>query len=204
MITGPRYKRARRLGAHVYEKTAGQKFAMALARRGKPKDPKHPRQKTEYGNQMLEKQKARFTYGVSERQFSKYVIDAMAKKEVKPVEELYRRLETRLDNVIFRLGLANSRQASRQMVSHGHIQVNKKNVNIPSYEVTKGEVIGIRPGSMKKVLFSTLDEKLKGHMAPSWIKFDMEKKEATIEGMPKADKDVLQFNLSAILEFYSR
>ncbi len=204
MITGPKYKRARRLGAHIYDKTMGQKFALSLARRGKPKDPKHPRQKTDYGNQMLEKQKVRFTYGISERQFVKYVRESMAQKAVKPTEEIFRRLESRLDNAVYRLGFANSRQFSRQLVSHRHIQVNGKNVTIPSYELSKGDVITIRPGSLKKPLFATLDEKLKTITAPAWLGFDMKKKEAVVAGSPKMEKELLQFNLASVVEFYSR
>ncbi len=204
MITGPKYKRARRLGAHIYDKTMGQKFALSLARRGKPKDPKHPRQKTDYGNQMLEKQKARFTYGVNERQFAKYVRESMEQRQVKPTEALYLRLESRLDNAVYRLGLANSRQFSRQLVSHRHIQVNGRSVTIPSFELSKGDVITIRPGSLKKPLFATLDEKLKTQTAPAWLGFDAKKKEAVVAGEPKMEKDLLQFNMAAIIEFYSR
>ncbi len=203
MITGPKYKKARRLGPAVFDKTQTQKFVLSEGRRGKPKDAKHPRQKTDYGNQMLEKQKARVTYGVKERQFVKYVRESMAKKGAKPQDELYARLEKRLDNIIYRLGFAPTRQASRQMVAHGHIVLNGKKVTIPSYLVSEGEKIAIREGSKKSMLFATLDEKLKTVAIPAWLKINIEKKEAEVQGIPKPDTGV-PFSLASIIEFYSR
>src|SRR6185312_9992594 len=121
MKIGPKYKIAKRLGASVFEKTQGQKFAIAQERtaRNKPRG----RGATEYGKQLLEKQKVRITYGISERQFGNYVAEAMATHGANPAELLHRLLELRLDNVIYRLGLAPTRRAARQMVSHGHITV---------------------------------------------------------------------------------
>ena len=203
MKIGPKYKIARRLGAPIFDKTQSPKFAISEARRGKPKDSKHARQKTDFGAQLIEKQKARFTYGVNERQFAKYVREAGERKGAKPTEELYRRLESRLDNAVYRLGFVNSRSFARQMVSHGHIQVNGRRTNIPSYELHVGDKISIHPGSAKKPLFATLDEKLKTITPPSWMKFNSEKKEAEVQGAPKTANDI-QFSLGAIFEFYSR
>ena len=200
MIRGPKYKIARRLGPAVYDKTQTQKYAL----RAGSKKTERRAPKSDFGLQMLEKQKARFTYGVNERQFSNYVEAAVAKKGVNSVEMLYSSLESRLDNVVYRLGLADTRAAGRQMVSHGHILVNGKRVTIPSYAVTTGDVIAIREGSKKSGLFSTVDEKIKDKEAPSWIAFDREKKEAKIQGAPKAVQMEMAFDLGSVIEFYSR
>lgn len=204
MIIKSRYKIARRLGPQVFDKTQSPKFALREAQRGKQKDAKHPRQKTDFGLQMLEKQKARYTYGINERQFSKYIRECTADKEMKPVDGLFARLETRLDNTIYRLGFANSRSFARQMASHGHFTVNGKKVTIPSYRLSIGDKVAVRATSAKKTLFQGIDEKLKKTQVPSWLKFDLETKEATVQGVPKAEKHEIPFNATAIFEFYSR
>ncbi len=203
MKIGPRYKIARRLGAAIYEKTQNPKFAIREARRGR-KEYKHPKQRSEFGTQLIEKQKARLTYGMGERQFGRYVEESMTKKGVKPTDELYTMLESRLDNVVYRMGLATTRAAARQMVNHGHINVNGKRVSIPSAQIKMGDVMSIRERSTKKPLFATLEERLKTYTCPSWIKFDTEKKTGTIQGAPKAEPTTILFNLPMILEFYSR
>jgi len=106
-----------------------------LARRKRPKAP------TEYGTQLIEKQKIRFSYGISERQLSNYVKKATQNKGAGTAEKLFESLESRLDNVIYRMGLGASRRATRQMVSHGHFIVNDHRVTIPSYEIKTGDVI---------------------------------------------------------------
>ncbi|NQV88384.1 MAG: 30S ribosomal protein S4 [Parcubacteria group bacterium] len=205
MIIGPKYKIARRLGAPVFEKTQNQKFVLSLARRGKPsRGKKGPRQRTDYGAQMTEKQKARYTYLIGEKQFSNYVKKAIADKSAKTVDLLFRNLETRLDSIVFRLGFANTRSFSRQMISHGHIVVNGKRVDIPSAQIYLGDKISIKEGSLKKNMFIGIDDRLKNHTVPSWIKFDFAKKEAEIQGMPKLEQADLLFDLNAVLEFYSR
>jgi len=203
MLIKSKYKVARRVGAPIFEKTQTQKFALRESRRGQ-RVRKHPSQKTDYGLQMLEKQKARYTYLMSERQFSNYVEKAIAMKDTKSTDALFALLETRLDNVVYRMGLASTRLFAKQMVNHGHITVNGKRVDIPSYAVSLNDKIGIVSGSMKKKLFVGLDEKLKTFTTPAWIKFDPTKKEGTIQGSPKADAMPLLFDLNAILEFYSR
>jgi small subunit ribosomal protein S4 len=200
-----KYKIARRVGAPIFEKTQTQKFAMREVRRGQ-KVRKHPSQKTDYGLQMLEKQKARFTYLMSERQFGNYVAKATAKKGAKPAEVLYGLLESRLDNVVYRMGLVNTRLFAKQIVNHGHIRVNNKKVDIPSFQVSLKDKISIREGSLKKKMFADIDEKLKTTITnvPSWIKMDIEKKSAEIQGAPKLDAGKTLFNIDSILEFYSR
>lgn len=201
MKIGPRYKRARYLGVPVFRKTQTQKYAIRAQR--KAKNTKGHGNKSEYGKQMIEKQRARYSYGVSGNQFTKYVKNAL-KTTGDNGKNLLKILESRLDNVILRAGFAPSRSASRQMVAHGHICVNSKAVRIPSYEVKKGDILSIREGSKNKVIFSKLDEEIKNIKLPAWIKIDMEKKIITIDGEPSVDSTDLLFDVKAVLEFYTR
>ncbi len=203
MIIGPKYKIARRLGAGVFEKTQTQKFALSQTRKGK-KEGGGRGPKTDYGVQMLEKQKARYTYALTEKQFSNYVKKALAKKGANQQETLFAELESRLDNVALKGGFASTRLFARQLVGHGHFMVNGKRVDIPSYAVKVGDKVTIREASTKKPVFSTIDEKLKKHTVPSWLALDADKREVTVQGTPKLNTDELQFDISQVLEFYSR
>lgn len=195
-----KYKIARRLGPAIFEKTQGAKFALRQERRGKPSY----RPRTEYGLSVIEKQKVRYTYGVGERQFRKYVTESVAKKGTNTVDAFFARLETRLDNVVYRLGWAPTRQAARQLVAHGHITMDGKRVYIPSIQVTVGDKIAIRAVSLGKPVFKDLDEKLKKVALPAWLSYDAEKKVASIEGAPKWNQIENAFNLQQVIEFYSR
>ena len=207
MIIGPRYKIARRLGVPVFEKTQTQKYALRSGAstpgpKGRAGGGK-PRAKSDYGLGLLEKQKARMSYGVPGRQFSNYVKNAMTHKG-NSSELLVRLLEGRLDNVALRAGYAPTRQAARQMVSHGHLMVNGTIITIPSYQVSIGDVVSIREGSKKKVIFNTLDERMKAIKVPAWLTLNFDKKEVKVEGVPTANQSELLFNVGAVLEFYSR
>ena len=203
MITGPRYKIAKRLGASVFEKAQTQKFALSADRSAKNKKRGRGGRQSEYGKQMLEKQKARYSYGVGGAQFTKYVRKALQTPGDNS-KNLIRILEGRLDNVVVRSGFAPSRSAARQMVSHGHITVDGKIVNIPSYDVHIGDKVGIREGSRKKALFAKLDEELANIKAPVWLAVDAAKKEIAVNGEPAADAADLLFDIGAVLEFYTR
>jgi small subunit ribosomal protein S4 len=201
MINKPKYKTARRLGANIFDKTQTQKFAEKEARK---KIVKRPRPKSDFGLQMIEKQKAKMTYGVSERMFAKYVKSILEKAGANSPEKLISILESRLDNVIYRLGFAPTRQAGRQMVSHGHIKVNGLKITIPSYAVSIGDVITIRESSAGKPLFATLAEKLKTQTYPSWLTLDITKNVAKVQGAPKLAVLETNFDPAAVLNFYSR
>jgi len=201
MQIGPRYKKARYLGAPIFRKTQTQKYAMRSQR--KVKTTKRRSNKSEYGKQMLEKQKARYSYGVSGGQFTNYVRKAL-QASGDNAKNLMRILEGRLDNVVVRAGFAPTRSAARQLVSHGHITVKNKIVNIPSYQVKPGDVVGIREGSKKKAVFAKLDEEVKATKSPAWIAVDLEKKEIRIAGEPTAEQTDLLFDVRAVLEFYTR
>lgn len=204
MKLGPKFKICRRVGDRVFGKCQGTKFTVSgtdRIRRGG----KHPKgAPSEYAQQLTEKQKARFTYGLSEKQFSNYVNDVKKKTGSNHSADLYKKLEQRLDNVIYRLGLTNSRQASRQLVSHGHITVNGQRVRIPSYLVKTSDKIGIRQGSLNKGPFSGLTEKLAGKQVPEWLSFDLTKNEAVIKGEPVFGQTEGTIDFGVILEFYSR
>ncbi len=202
MKARPLYKLARRLGAPIFEKTQTQKFAASEARRSKTR--KFQRAKTDFANQMNEKQKARFTYGISERQFSNYVEETMKDKNTEKTEVLFAKLETRLDNVVYRAGFAPTRRAARQMVSHGHILSAGKKIDVPSHKVKEGDELTVKEGSVQKGFFTDIEEKMKNYTAPAWLKSDITKRKITVQGSPKLTAQDLLFNLDAVLEFYSR
>jgi len=201
MIIGAKYKIARRLGAPIFEKTQTQKYAQSESK--KSRNQKRKFQRTDYAVQHNEKQKARYTYIVGEKQFANYVKDAVAASG-KTSDILFEKLELRLDNVTYRMGISNSRSHARQIVSHGHMMVNGRRVDIPSYKLKIGDIVSIRPASLSKPLFANLDEKLADRKIPAWIAFDMKKKSAEIQGMPKMEHAELLFDLGAVVEFYSR
>lgn len=201
MITGTKFRICRRLGPGVFEKCQSPKFAASLARRKTDRN-KRPKQPTEFGLQLLEKQKIRFTYGIKERQFSNYVNQATEKGGSHAAPKLFELVESRIDNVIYRLGLAHTRPLARQMVSHGHFTVNGKKTTIPSYQVREGDVVAVREGSRGKALFANVAAKAKEYTAPEWLAFNLDKMEATVKGKPKQGDGFLDFN--TVLEFYSR
>ncbi|OIO29441.1 30S ribosomal protein S4 [Candidatus Nomurabacteria bacterium CG_4_10_14_0_2_um_filter_30_12] len=201
MISKPKFKIGRRLGAGVYDKCQTPKFS-ASSGKFAGHGARRPKALSEYGAQLIEKQKVRFSYGITERQLSNYVKKASHIKGAGTAEKFFEDLETRLDNVVYRMGLAPSRRAARQMVSHGHFIVNVHKVTIPSYEVKVEDIIKIREGSKIKKIFDNLTERLKDYNSPSWVSFDITKMEGKILTKPKNTETFLDLN--AVLEFYSR
>ena len=200
----PKYKICRRLGLAVFSKCENPKFS-AVPKQKARKSKSGGRALSEYGTQLLEKQRARFSYNLRERQFAKYVREATEKKGANPAENLYRTLESRLDNAVFRLGFAKSRAGARQAISHGHVTINGKKTTVPSFEVRAGDIVGIRKESAEKGLFSGLAEKLKEYTPPVWLSLDTQKKEGTVKASPSlknAPGDPI--NLTALIEFYGR
>ncbi len=203
MQIGPKYKIARRLGAAVFEKTQTQKFQLSEARHARKKSDKRPKAPSDFGLQLIEKQRVRFSYGITEKQLVKYVQKATETHGVNPSEKLFGLLETRLDNVVYRLGLAHTRRLARQMVSHGHFTVNGTRTTVPSYTVKPGDVISVREGSKKSVMFADLSKKLQNYSVPKWLKLDVEKMSATVEGAPALETGGF-VNLNTVFEYYSR
>lgn len=161
---------------------------------------------SDYKKSLVEKQALKKWYGLSEKQFKAYVEEALAKMgKVENVSaELIKELEKRLDNVIFRLGFAQSRPGARQMVSHGQFVVNGKPVNIPSYSVRKNDIISVKESKRKKNIFKEMPATLKKKEPPVWLTLNKDKMEAKAIGEP----DLLEVNppaeISLIFEFYSR
>jgi small subunit ribosomal protein S4 len=207
MKIGPRYKIARRLGERIYPKTQTAKFALSLSKRKSPNGGgTHRRMKTDYGMQFLEKQKVRFTYGVSERQFGNYVKKAREKGSVDPATSLFRLLETRLDNIVFESGFTPSRAAARQAVSHGHFMINGRRVTVPSYSVSSGDMVSVRSGSRGNAVFKESPEKLKKDAhAPAWLKVEPDKFEVSLVTEPVLDSvSAGNLSFSSVMAFYSR
>ena len=203
MRTGPKYKIARRLGAPIFEKTQTAKFKASAERESFSKK-KRGGPRSDFGKQLIEKQKARFTYGISEKQFSNYVNKVIESKSTTPVVEIFQALETRLDNVVYRLGLVPTRRFARQAVSHGHILVNGRRLTIPSFVVKAGDQISIREGSKNNGIFSNIDEIIKTKETPVWLTWNAEKQTASILRMPSIEGQDLLFDLGTVIEFYKK
>ena len=202
MKIGPKYKIAKRLGAPVFEKTQTQKFRVKMEASTKSK--KGPKTRSSYGLQLIEKQKARFTYGISAKQFGKYIKEVIDSKTVHGPEELYKKLETRLDNVVYRLGLSNTRRFARQLVSHGHILLNGVKNTIPSSVVREGDIISVREGSKKTNAFKELAERQKHYTVQDWLSFDLDKMTGKVLKMPTLEGQEVLFDLGQVIEFSKR
>ena len=204
MIIGPKFKIAKRLGAPIFEKTRTAKFEQSVQRSANRRQQgRRPGQMSDYKRQLIEKQKMRFTYGISEKQLRKYVNEAVEKSN-QPVALLMDRLESRLDNVVYRMGLAKTRQMARQMSSHGHFCVNGKRMTIPSHKVKVGDVISVREGSRQSVLFVGLNESYEAAAVPSWVSFDLKKMEGVMKAAPVYNPAETLFDPEQVMEYYSR
>ncbi len=200
----------RRLGTKLFlkgERCLSQKCA--IVRNPFPpgqKLKKSRRTSSEYGKELREKQKLKNWYNLRERQFRNYVKEILGKRG--KVEDasllLMKKLAVRLDNVVFKMGFAPSRKQAKQMVSHNHFLVNGKKVNVPSYEVKTGDIIGLAPSSQKKALFKNLKENFKRYKAPVWIEFNAEKLEGKIISEPTSEELTPPAEILSIFEFYSR
>ncbi|TSC91992.1 MAG: small subunit ribosomal protein S4 [Parcubacteria group bacterium Licking1014_17] len=166
---------------------------------------KFARKLSDYGTQLRSKQKVKKMYRMMERQF-KNLVKSAVKSSAESGIEIMKSLERRLDNVVYRTGLAQSRDQARQLVNHGHITVNGRKVSIPSYKVMAGDVIGVREGSVKTKYFSSLvPQWIKNVKAPNWIEFDNNKLSAKISGIPTLENSGIDMNdINSIIEFYSR
>ena len=158
---------------------------------------------TNYGKQLMQKQKAKRMYGLREKQFHIYFEKAF-NKVGKTGELLFGFLENRLDNTIYRLGFVKSRSQARQMVSHGHFNVNGERVNIPSYQVKIGDVISIRERSLKSPAFQNLKETIEKKEIVPWISLDKKELTGKITGTPKLQDVALNVDWQSIVEFYSK
>lgn len=165
---------------------------------------KRRERKSEYGRQLAEKQKLKLIYGVRERQFQNYFTKASKTKGLTG-EMLLGLLERRVDNVVFRLGFAATRRQARQLVSHGHITVNDRRVTIPSFGVSLGDVIAIRPGSRDRKIFEDLAVTIKKHNPPGWLELNKDTLTGLVKLSPSGDLvEGVPVEVAQIVEFYSR
>ncbi len=203
-------KTCRRLGQKLFLK-GDRCFSAKCAMTRRAYAPGIPKKKrggspSEYKKSLEEKQTLKKWYGLSERQFKKYVSQTLEKMgKVDDVSaELIRRLEKRLDNVIFRLGFAKSRVQARQLVSHSYFLINGKPVNVPSYQVKKDDVISVKENKKTKGVFKDLANELKRKEIPAWLSLDKEKLESKTIGEPNLDEVKPPAEISLIFEYYSR
>ncbi len=201
MISGPKYKICKRLGSAIFEKCQTQKFTLSEARTGRRKV-KRGGQVSDYKRQLLEKQKMRLSYGLSEKQLSRYVKESMS-AGADPVKALLARLESRLDNVVYRMGLAKTRRLARQIVSHGHILINGRRMTIPSYRVKQNDAVAVREGSKESALFIDLVERVDLSSIPVWLRIDLKETVGMVLGEPQIAGETL-FDPELVFEYYSR
>ncbi len=196
--TGPSYKQARRVGFSISE--TGKELVKKPYGPGQHGNARKAKL-SNYGTQLKEKQKVRFMYGLNERQFRK-TFDEAAKMPGLHGENFLKLLESRLDNVVYRLGLADTRRAARQLVNHGHVTVNGNKVDIPSYRVKVGTVISLREKSKDHKAVKNSLEKVTKRV--EFVTFDENKLEGTFVRLPERNELNIDINESMIVEFYSR
>lgn len=196
--TGPKHRLARKLGVNILDKTS-QSLSRRLSVPPGVHGKKRKRRLSEFGLQMQEKQKAKLTYGLSEKQF-KNLVQKVQKRKGDTQELIITLLETRLDNVVYRLGFAKTRFMARQLVSHGHVFVNGRRVNIPSYKVSEEDIISLSPKASKipLILEALKEEK---EILP-FVK--REGLSGKLIRAPKREDLQVPFNLRQIIEYYSR
>jgi len=215
-MTNSDCKICRRLGTKLFLK--GEKcFSPKCPMLKRPYPPGQRRRKrrtlSEYNRELREKQKLKNWYNLRETQFKNYVKEILKKRarssKGKAVKEdtptlLIQKLERRFDNVVFRMGFANSRPQARQLISHGHFLINKKKVNIPSCQVKKGDKVSITKKSQKGNIFKGLSVLLKKKQIPSWLSVDAKKLEGEVKSLPTLEEVAPPVEISMIFEFYSR
>jgi small subunit ribosomal protein S4 len=210
--TGPVCRLCRREGMKLYLKGArcdGPKCPIVKRQPAKNFPPgqhgqRRTRRPSEFGLQLREKQKVRRFYGVMESQFRKHFVEAERRGGVTG-DNLLQILESRLDNVVYRMGFADSRKQARQLVRHGHFMVNDRKTNIPSFLVKPGDVVTVRPGSRNRTYFTDYGEVLDTRRAPDWMTIDTRALSGRILNLPARDQiEVPSFNEALVVEHYSR
>jgi len=195
----------RRNGDKLMLKGAKCLTKCTLDKRPKPPGPQLGRRRrlSDRGVQIREKQKIRFNYGLMERQFRRFFAEASRQPGITG-ENLLVLLERRLDNVVYRLGLADSRAQARQLVSHGHILVNETKTDIPSFLVKEGDAIVWRDSSTKKEYYKQLGQSIGGKVIPGWLSLDRQKFSGRVTALPTPEDIESRFDVAAVVEYYSR
>lgn len=202
--TSPIVKQSRREGYALHPKA----HKIMAKKSGIPGQHAHGRQGKQslYATQLREKQKVRRTYGLLEKQFARLMDEATRNKQGLAGENLLQLLERRLDNAVYRAGFATSRRAARQLVSHGHFELNGKRVDIPSIRLKAGDVVTVRPKSTKSGYFTTIDDVVNNSIQTplSWLKSDAKKLKIEVTSLPKREEAEADINEQLIVEYYSR
>jgi small subunit ribosomal protein S4 len=204
--TGSVCRLCRREGAKLFLKgTRCYTKKCAFERRPSPPGQHGVRRRKmgDFGIQLREKQKVRRVYGVLERQFHNYFVAAENREGITG-ENLLRSLETRLDNVVFRLGFGSSRAQARQLVAHGHFAVNGVPTNVPSYQLKPGDRVEVRESRRARDAFKVVRETLKSHQAPEWLSLDPANLSGTVAALPRRDQMPLDLSEQLVVEYYSR
>jgi small subunit ribosomal protein S4 len=173
------------------------------SKKSSKRQPQNRRKESEYALQLREKQKAKFIYGVLEKQFRGYFKKAKAEEGVTG-DNLMRILESRLDNVVFRLGFARTRKEARQTVTHGHICVNGRRVDVPSYRVRPGDVVSVAPKAKDLLVIKSALVSNERVQVPAWLEVDIEKLQGSVLSLPNRDQIDLDINEQLIVELYSK
>ena len=198
--TGPRVRISRRFGQPIFGPT---KYLERRNYGPGVHGPKSRRKHTDYGLGLIEKQKLKYYYGLLERQFRGVYEKALKRRGVTG-EQMLQILETRLDNVVYHLGFANTRAAARQMVGHGHVQVNGRKVSIPSYSLKVNDVITVKDTSVSRQLATKNLEIATSRSVPDWLSLSKEEFKGTVMRIPTRDEINPIANEQAVVEFYSR
>ena len=198
--TGPRVRISRRFGIPIFGPT---KYLERRNYGPGVHGPKSRRKHTDYGLGLIEKQKLRYYYGLMERQFRGVYEKALRRRGVTG-EHMLQILETRVDNVVYHLGYANTRAAARQMVTHGHIRVNARKVSVPSYGLKVNDVIEVKNSNVSRQLATKNLETATSRSVPDWLVLNKEEFKGTVMRIPKRDEINPIANEQPIVEFYSR
>jgi small subunit ribosomal protein S4 len=198
--TGPRVRISRRFGVPIF---GPSKYLERRNYGPGVHGPKSRRKTTDYGLGLIEKQKLRYYYGLMERQFRGVYEKALRRRGVTG-EQMLQILETRLDNVVFHLGFANTRAAARQMVSHGHVTVNGRKVNVPSYGLKVNDAVGVKNSNVSRQLATKGLEIAASRAVPDWLLLNKEEFKGTVMRIPTRDEIQPIANEQAVVEFYSR
>jgi small subunit ribosomal protein S4 len=198
--TGPRVRISRRFGLPIFGPT---KYLERRNYGPGVHGPKSRRKHTDYGLGLIEKQKLRYYYGLMERQFRGVYEKALKRRGVTG-EQMLQILETRLDNVVYHLGFANTRAAARQMVSHGHIRVNGRKVNVPSFGLKVNDVVQVKDSNVSRQLASKNLEMATSRLVPDWLHLTKEEFKGQVTRIPTRDEINPIANEQAVVEFYSR
>lgn len=203
-FNGPKGKLVRRFGINIFE---NPKYDRLLEQKSHPPgqhgEKKQRRKISDYGLQLIEKQKLKYSYGLLERQF-RNTFDRAARKKGVTGENLLQLLESRLDNAVFRAGFGTTRTQARQLINHGHLKVNGRRVDIPSYQLKSGDVISVRDRDKSRLLVAGNMENSPVFQRPGWISTDKETLTANILHLPQPDEIQTQINAQLIVELYSK